>query len=121
MNIIKRYWKEATIGFLSGILNGLFGSGAGTVVVFAMERFLKTDPKKTHSSAVLIILMMSLVSAFFYVTRGYFEFKLWLYVSIGGICGGFLGAKLLSKISKKWLKIIFGVVILAAAYKMIFK
>ena len=120
MNIIKRYKKEAIIGFSTGILNGLFGSGAGTVIVFAMEKFLKKDAKKTHSSAVLIVLMMSLVSSFVYISRGYFDYKLWLYVSIGGIPGGIIGAKLLSKIPKKWLKLIFGTVILVAAYKMVF-
>ena len=121
MNIIKRYIKEAAIGFGTGILNGLFGSGAGTIVVFAMERFLGFDVKKTHSSAVLIVLMMSVVSASFYVFHGYFDLKLWLYVSIGGIAGGFLGAKILSKIPTKWLRLIFGAVILCAAYKMIFQ
>lgn len=101
MNIIKRYWKEALIGFFTGILNGLFGSGGGTVVVFAMEKYLGVDPKKSHSSAVLIILMMSLVSSVFYVYNGYFNFKLWLYVSIGGIIGGLIGAKFISKISNR--------------------
>ncbi len=120
LNIIKRYRKEAIIGFAGGILNGMFGSGAGTVVVFAMERFLKTDAKKTHSSAVLIILIMSLVSACFYVSKGYFDFKLWTGAVIGGGLGGILGAKVLSKIKTKWLKLIFSFFVLWAAYKMIF-
>ena len=32
--------KNALIGFMTGVLNGLFGSGGGTVAVPAMERFL---------------------------------------------------------------------------------
>ena len=120
MELIKKYRREAIIGFLSGILNGMFGSGAGTVVVFAMERFLKTEKKKAHSSAVLIILIMSLVSAGFYVTKGYFDFRLWLGAVIGGSVGGIIGAKVLSEIKTKWLKLIFSLFVLWAAYKMLF-
>lgn len=120
MNIIKRYKKEALLGFVAGILNGLFGSGAGVVVVFAMEKFLKKDAKEAHASSVLIVLMMSVVSSFLYVIKGYFDLRIWAYVSIGGILGGFLGAKWLKKIPKKWLKLIFGAVILWASFKIIF-
>jgi len=39
-------------------------------------------------------------------------------VSVGGVVGGFIGAKLLNKISGRWLHIIFGVAMLAAAVRM---
>ncbi len=117
---MKKYWKEIVIGLLTGILNGLFGAGGGSVVVPAMEKFLDIDEKKSHSTAIAIILMMSVVSSVTYIYKGYFNLNLWLYVSIGGIAGGFVGAKLLGKIPKKWLKIIFGGVICVTAVKMIF-
>lgn len=120
MGKIKEYSRHILIGVISGILNGLFGSGGGCVVVPAMELMLKMDAKKSHATAIAVILVMSLVSSFFYVRSGYFDFGLWLPVTIGGIFGGALGAKLLSKISVRWLKIIFGGVIIVTAAKMIF-
>lgn len=114
------YFRHILIGLVSGVLNGLFGAGGGSVVVPAMEIFLKMDEKKSHATAIAVILVISIVSAFFYVRGGYFDFKLWLPVTAGGIFGGALGAKLLSKISVKWLKIIFGSVIVLTAVKMIF-
>ncbi|MBQ4145568.1 MAG: sulfite exporter TauE/SafE family protein [Clostridia bacterium] len=117
---MKKYWKHIVIGILSGFLNGLFGAGGGSVVVPAMERFLDIDEKKSHATAIGIILLFSLVSMGFYLYRGFFDFKLWLPVTGGGIIGGIVGAKLLSKISKKWLKIIFGAVIMVTAVKMVF-
>lgn len=121
MNIIKKYGKEIMIGLACGLLNGMFGSGGGTVVVPMMEKLLHFSPAKSHPTTILIVLLISLSSSFFYVSKGYFDLRLWFYVSVGGVLGGFVGAKILSKISKKWLKIIFGVVILFGAYKMIFK
>lgn len=117
---MKKYRKEIIIGALTGILNGLFGAGGGSVVVPAMERFLDMDEKKSHSTAIAIILMMSGVSSATYIYKGFFNLKLWALVSVGGIIGGFVGAKLLGKIPKKWLKILFGSVICVTAVKMIF-
>ena len=117
---MRKIGKMVIIGIAVGFLNGLFGAGGGSVVVPAMEKFLEIDEKKSHSTAIAIILMMSVVSSVTYVSRGFFDFKLWLFVSLGGIAGGFVGAKLLGKIPKKWLKIVFGAVICVTAVKMIF-
>lgn len=118
--MVKRHWKKIVIGLVTGLLNGLFGAGGGSVVVPAMEKFLGIDEKKSHATAIAIILMMSLVSSVIYIRNGFFDTKLWLWVSIGGIAGGLAGAKLLGKIPKKWLKIVFGGVISITAIKMIF-
>lgn len=115
-----KYKKEIAIGIFSGILNGLFGAGGGSVVVPALEKFLKMPQKRAHATAVGIILIMSLVSSAIYVMRGNFDFGIWLPVTAGGLAGGVLGGALLSKISGRWLKIIFGVVIIVTAVKMIF-
>ncbi len=120
MKFIKKYNRHILIGLLSGLLNGLFGAGGGSVVVPAMVKFLNIEQKKAHATAIAIILVMSAVSSIFYIRGGYFDFKLWLPVTMGGVVGGTIGAKLLSKISVRWLKIIFGSVILVTAYKMIF-
>lgn len=117
---VKKHTKEIAIGIFSGVLNGLFGAGGGSVVVPCLEKFLKIEPKKSHATAVLIILLMSIVSSAVYFFRGAFDFKIWLPITIGGILGGICGGTLLNKISVKWLKIIFGTVISVTALKMIF-
>ncbi len=117
--MIKKHWKKAAVGIVTGILNGMFGSGGGCIVIPAMEKFLGIDEKKSHATAIAVILMMSVVSSAVYIKNGFFDFRLWLLVSAGGIAGGMLGAKILAKLSGKWLKIIFGALIIAAAIKMI--
>ena len=115
-----KYKKEIIIGLLSGVLNGLFGAGGGCIVVPCLEKFLGVPQKKAHATAVGIILIMSVVSSVIYVLRGQFDFSIWLPVTIGGSIGGVLGGLLLSKISGKWLRTIFGTVIIITALKMIF-
>ena len=117
---MKKYWKHILIGIGSGILNGLFGAGGGSVVVPAMEKFLKMESKKAHATAIAVISRMSAVSTLFYLSHGYFNLKIWIPVTVGGIAGGLIGAKLLGRIPKRWLKLVFGGVILVTATKMIF-
>ena len=107
-------------GVLAGFLNGLFGSGGGTVIVPFLEEFLKVDPKKSHATAILIILGFTLVSLLFYGFSGRLDFPLALKVSIGGVIGGFLGAKLLGKLTFSAIHKIFGIFMMIAAVRMVF-
>ena len=106
-------------GLLAGFLNGLFGSGGGTLIVPFMTEFLKIEEKKAHATAILVILSFSLISIIFYGINSMLNFKLALYTSFGGVLGGFLGAKLLSKFSDKIIRKVFGGFIIIAALKMV--
>lgn len=106
-------------GLLSGFLNGLFGSGGGTVVVPFLEGFLKQDEHTSHATAILIILGYTIVSLFFYGSHHHLNYQLALQVSLGGVVGGFIGAKLLKKLSGGVVRKIFGACMLAAAIRMV--
>lgn len=107
-------------GALAGVVNGLFGGGGGMIIVPALCLLLKRDPKNAHATAILIILPLSILSGLFYATFGSFNLTVGVPVSIGVVVGGVLGAFLLSKLSSKWLVIIFSVVMMGAGIKMLF-
>ncbi len=117
--MFKNRWKEAVIGLVAGFLNGFFGAGGGSALVPMAEKFLGIEEHKAHATAIPVILLFSIVSAFLYVRQGFFDFKIWMYVSIGGIAGGLVGAKFLKRVPKKWLKIGFGAAICITAFKMV--
>lgn len=117
---MKKYKKEILIGVVAGVINGFFGAGGGCIVVLALEKFLNLSQKKAHSTAVGIILVISLSSSIVYLCRGEFKFDLWLPITLGGCLGGAAGAKFLPKISGKWLRGIFGAAMILASVKMIF-
>ena len=55
---MKKYTRHILIGLVTGVLTGLFGAGGGSIVVPAMEIFLDMDEKKSHATAIAIILML---------------------------------------------------------------
>ena len=52
------------LGAVAGVLNGLFGSGGGTVVV-PMLQGADIESKKCHATSIAIILPLSFFSALF--------------------------------------------------------
>lgn len=107
------------IGIITGFANGLFGSGGGTIVVSALEKFLDVKAHKAHATAILIILPLSILSAVIYIRGVEADFKTIFFVSAGGVLGGFLGARTLNKIPAKRLHKIFGLFMIVAAVRMI--
>ncbi len=106
-------------GALAGLINGVFGGGGGMIVVPMLTKFLKCPVKKSHATALLIILPLSITSGLFYTAFGSLELNMAVPVTIGVICGGVLGALLLSKLSAKWVSLIFSVVMIGAGVKML--
>lgn len=107
------------IGVFTGLVNGLFGGGGGMLVVPFLTGILKLEPKFAHATAILIILPISLASGIFYAYFGNFSLNVGVPTAIGVIAGGIIGALLLSKISSKWLVIIFSFVMALAGVKML--
>ncbi len=119
-NINKNKYYALLIGAVAGLVNGIFGGGGGMIVVPMLVMLLKCPPKKAHATALIIILPLSLVSGIIYAVFGNLNINVATPVSIGVILGGALGAFLLSKLSSKWVIIIFSVVMAFAGGKMLF-
>jgi uncharacterized membrane protein YfcA len=107
-------------GLFAGVVNGVFGGGGGMIVVPMLVLLLKIPQNKAHATAILIILPLSIVSGLLYTAFGSLELSVALPVGGGVIAGGLVGAFLLSKLSSKWLTIVFSVVMMAAGIKMLF-
>ena len=107
------------IGIITGFANGLFGSGGGTIVVPAMERFLGVEEHKAHATAISIILPLSVLSLCIYWWQSPIMWQIALWASLGGSVGSVVGAKLLPKIQGVWLHRIFGGFMLVASIRLI--
>jgi len=115
----KYYMKNITIGIVTGIVNGLFGSGGGTIVVPAMVLLLEVNENKAHATAISIILPLTIISAFFYVKNSYVDWNITWKVIIGGMVGGYVGAKLLNICPANILRKIFAGFMIFAAVRML--
>jgi hypothetical protein len=115
-----RALKIAAIGFITGLFNGLFGSGGGMIVVPAMSMILGIEEHDAHATALSIILPLTIVSIFIYSKSGIVDWQLTWKVALGGVSGGYIGARLLHVVPADTLRKIFAVFMIIAAVRMIF-
>ncbi|MVO70470.1 TSUP family transporter [Paeniclostridium sordellii] len=112
--------KNSLIGFITGFINGVFGSGGGTLLVPILNNILKVDEHKSHATALAIILFLTSTSSVIYVYQGTYDFNLTWKVAIGSAIGGLVGAKLLCKLTGRFIRISFGLIMIFAAIRMVF-
>lgn len=108
------------VGVVTGLVNGLFGGGGGMIVVPLLTILLSLEEKKSHATAIAIILPTTLISAVIQIFYKNYKLSVGLPVGIGVLLGGILGALLLKKINNKNLVKIFAFVMLIAGVKMLF-
>lgn len=114
---LKKYLPLAG-GFCTGVLNGLFGAGGGMVAV----PFLRSgglDEKQSHASSVALLMALSFVSTMLYLRRGSMTIQDALPYLPGALAGSAAGALLMPKISTKWLKRIFGLLMIYGGIRMV--
>ena len=112
--------KNTIIGLFTGFINGVFGSGGGTLLVPILNNILKVEEHKSHATALAIIIFLSATSSVIYISRGTYDVKLTIQAAIGSIIGGIIGAKLLCKVTGRFLRTSFGVIMIIAALRMVF-
>lgn len=115
----KNILKKAIIGIFAGVISGLFSTGGGMILVPAFIYLLSINDKKARGTSVFCILPMVITSSFFYYKGNYIDWKIAVLCAIGGIIGGYIGAKLLKKTPEKILKIAFTIFLIYASYKML--
>ena len=115
----KTWFIYGLSGAAAGLINGLFGAGGGMVLVPMLIKFCKVEDKKAFSSAISIILPLSLVSLFVYGKNNNFPFYESLPYLLGGLGGGFLGGILFKKTSVKFLHKFFGLIILWGGFRLL--
>lgn len=112
--------KIGILGIFTGLINGLFGSGGGTILVPGMIFLLGMEEHKAHATAISIILPLTIVSTYIYLKSGIMSYNITLKVAVGGVLGGYVGAKLLNKIPSSLLRKIFAIFMMIAAFRMVF-
>ncbi|MDF2519955.1 MAG: hypothetical protein K0R84_583 [Clostridia bacterium] len=119
MEKLNSHAKLILIGLITGLTNGLFGSGGGTVLVPCLVFLMGVEDHKAHATAISIILPMSILSSFIYYKYNVVDLNLTLKVAVGSVAGGVLGSMVLNKVPVNILRKFFGLVMIAAAVRMV--
>lgn len=109
------------MGGMIGLLSGMIGIGGGIILSPLLIFFNWTDQKQTAAISALFIFVNSVAGLMGQLTNGiHFSSDMYAYVGIafaGGIAGAYFGAM---KFRQDVMKKILAVVLMVAAYKLLF-
>lgn len=106
---------------IAGLISGLLGIGSGALKVLAMDQALRLPYKVATTTSNFMIGITAAVSAGVYFSNGYINPTIAFPVMIGVIAGSFFGAKILTRIHSRVLRIIFSIVICLIGLQMLYK
>lgn len=119
-NFIENHRKAyfCILGAVTGICNGLFGSGGGIAAVPLLQKG-GVEVKKSHATSLALTLPLSAVSAFFYAYKSSFKWGDALPLIPFGLIGAAIGGALMKKIPNTLLKRIFGAVLIISGGRLL--
>ncbi|MFN2614106.1 MAG: sulfite exporter TauE/SafE family protein [Actinomycetota bacterium] len=107
------------IGFVAGILSGLFGIGGGTVIVPALVLLGLTQHQATGTSLAALLMPVGVLAVFQYAHRHEVRVTYAIGIALGLTIGALFGAKFAGRISDVTLTRAFGGLLLVVSIRFL--
>jgi uncharacterized membrane protein YfcA len=115
--------RRVPLGFglmwIAGIVSGLLGIGSGVLKVLAMDAAMRLPMKVSSATSNFMIGVTAAASAGIYLGRGDVDPQIAAPVALGVLAGALIGARLLSRVSNRAVRLIFLPVLVAVGLETI--
>ena len=109
------------LGLFAGTFSGFMGLGGGVLIAPALVYiFGLTQHQAQGTSLAVMVPPITLLAALTYYRSGNVRLDMALFIAIGFIAGGLLGAALVQGVPDVAMKKIFGLILLCIGIKMLF-
>ena len=103
--------RRVPLGFalmwIAGVVSGLLGIGSGVLKVLAMDGAMRLPMKVSSATSNFMIGVTAAASAGIYLARGDVDPQIAAPVALGVLMGAVIGARLLSRISNRSVRMVF--------------
>ena len=110
------------ISLIAGIFNGLIGAGGGVILSLGLtsvaNEFIK-EKKDVYFNSQAAMVLVSVVSYFIYARNGDVPSIPFIYILFPALIGGIAGGLLSSRISSKYIRIIFALIVIFSGARMV--
>ena len=96
-------------GVVTGILSGMLGIGGGAIMVVIMISLLGVTQHVAQAAALAAIIPTAFVGAAKHHKNGLLDYKVGIYLAIGGVIGSIIGANFANILSEDILRKVFSV------------
>lgn len=103
------------IGVIGGVLSGLLGVGGGIVMVPLLVLWARFGQRDAHAISLGAIIPISIAGIATFGVAGQVRYWQALALAVGSVFGARIGARLLTRIDERLLKVVFGVFLVGVA------
>jgi len=109
------------LGFLAGNLSGLIGIGGGVLIVPVLVFLFGFNQQLAEGTTLAAMVPpIGILAAYVYFRAGFVDIPAALFIALGFIVGGFIGARFATSIEPLLLQRIFGAIMLVIGVRMLF-
>ncbi len=105
---------------VAGFLGSLTGLGGGVVIVPALALALGVDIKYAIGASLVSVIATSSGAAAAYVREGFSNIRIGMFLEIATTLGAIAGAFLATRVTTHAIAVVFGLVLIQAAYQSLF-
>ena len=110
--------RKLICGLLAGFVNGLLGTGGGTVIYICLDQGINRQ-KNTQCFMIAAICIFSALGVLTTGAQNPLSLKQCVFMLLGCIPGVLIGVKALKWASNKSIKILFSVLLIVSGVKML--
>jgi uncharacterized membrane protein YfcA len=107
------------VGFGVGLVSGLFGIGGGSLFVPLMVLLFRYPPHVATSTSMFVIFLSAILGSIMHMALGSVDWKLVLSLAPGAWLGGWLGARIASRMTGSGLLWLLRITLILIAIRMI--
>src|SRR4051794_31788454 len=119
MNVAEFTGAVLIASILAGFVGSLTGLGGGVIVTPVLTLFLGVDLRYAIGASLVSVIATSSGAAAAYVRDGYSNIRIGMFLEIATTSGALFGAFLGTRIPPRYLSVLFGIVLLQAAWQTI--
>ena len=109
------------LGLVAGSLSGLIGIGGGVIIVPALVILFGLSQHTAQGTTLALLVMpVGLLAAWTYLRSGHADLRIALFIALGFIVGGLIGAQFANSVPESVLRKIFAVTLILIAVRMFF-
>lgn len=113
------WWSAVLVGIAVGLISGLFGIGGGSLFVPVMVLLYQFPPHIATATSMFVILWSAIIGSATHVYLGEIDWLSTAFLIPGALIGGWLGAKVASRLSSRVLMWILRAALIFIALRLI--
>lgn len=115
----KQLLQGAAIGLIAGLASGYVGVGGGFIMVPLMLSIIDIPMRKASGTSLIAVMILAIPGVIEQGILGNINYLAGIAIVIGTIPGAVIGAKLVTKVPERTLRLLFGCFLIVAAAMLV--